>query len=441
VTVLAVSTAQADVIHVDASCPGGDGSVGDPYCSIQTAIDNAVDTDEIVVAPGTYFETINFQGKAIRLRSSHGPEVTTIDAQGVGNVVKCNSGEGPDTTIEGFAISGGVAPIGAGMSNTGTSPTVMNCIFQGNDAVTGAGMFNYQSNPLVINCIFRQNTAGGLLCNEGALSDDCCVPHDTPGCNDPACEALVCAIDPFCCDVEWDVICADEASSICGICGCGQGEEGGGGMMNDSGSQPTVINCVFVDNFGQYYGGGMANFTSDPLVSNCTFIANTSPVGGGIYNSSSNPGILNSILWGNGGEIANTGSSPGVSYSNVEGGYSGVGNIDADPMFVDPDNGDYRLSAGSPCIDTGDNSTVPKGVLRDLDGNPRFVADACAGAAGATVDMGSYEFQGTSCDLSNIMAMLASWGYCGNCRRCRYDFDGDCSVGILDLLILLRNRG
>ena len=41
VIVLAVSTAQANTIYVDASCPGGDGSVGDPYCSIQTAIDNA----------------------------------------------------------------------------------------------------------------------------------------------------------------------------------------------------------------------------------------------------------------------------------------------------------------------------------------------------------------------------------------------------------------
>ena len=82
--VLAASTAQAATIHVDAAnCPGpGDGSVGDPYCSIQTAIDNAVDTDEIVVAPGTYFETINFLGKAITLSSSGGAAVTTIDGTG-----------------------------------------------------------------------------------------------------------------------------------------------------------------------------------------------------------------------------------------------------------------------------------------------------------------------------------------------------------------------
>ena len=34
---------------------------------------------------------------------------------------------------------------------------------------------------------------------------------------------------------------------------------------------------------------------------------------------------------------------------------------------------------------------------------------ACAGDSGATVDMVSYELQGTSCDFSNIMAVLASW--------------------------------
>ena len=65
----------------------GNGSEVDPYCSIQTAIDNAVDTDEIVVAPGTYVEAINFLGKAITLRSSDGQSVTTIDGTGFSHVV------------------------------------------------------------------------------------------------------------------------------------------------------------------------------------------------------------------------------------------------------------------------------------------------------------------------------------------------------------------
>ena len=47
---------------------------------LQQAISAAVDGDEIVVAPGTYPETINFLGKLITLRSSDGPDVTIIDA-------------------------------------------------------------------------------------------------------------------------------------------------------------------------------------------------------------------------------------------------------------------------------------------------------------------------------------------------------------------------
>lgn len=54
------------------------------------------------------------------------------------------------------------------------------------------------------------------FCICGALAGDCCAPHGSPGCNDiPCCEA-VCEADPFCCDTEWDQICADEAAALCG---------------------------------------------------------------------------------------------------------------------------------------------------------------------------------------------------------------------------------
>jgi hypothetical protein len=55
------------------------------------------------------------------------------------------------------------------------------------------------------------------------------------------------------------------------------------------------------------------------------------------------------------------------------GGWTGTGNIDADPLFVDPVNGDFHLQPGSPCIDTGD----PNSAL-DPDGTP--------------ADMGAYYF-------------------------------------------------
>ena len=66
---LAPLSVSAATLYVDDdNCPGpGSGTQGDPYCSIQTAIDNAVDTDEIVVAPGEYEvdQPISFLGKSI----------------------------------------------------------------------------------------------------------------------------------------------------------------------------------------------------------------------------------------------------------------------------------------------------------------------------------------------------------------------------------------
>jgi hypothetical protein len=43
-----------------------------------------------------------------------------------------------------------------------------------------------------------------------------------------------------------------------------------------------------------------------------------------------------------------------VRYSNITYGYPGTGNLDVDPLFIDPENGDFRLQANSLCIDAGD---------------------------------------------------------------------------------------
>jgi pectin methylesterase-like acyl-CoA thioesterase len=101
-------------------------SVPGDFATIQACIDAAVsDEDECVVAPGTYHEKINFLNKAIAVRSSGGADVTTIDATGLNaSVVTCSSGEGPDTALDGFAITGGtgmligVAKYGGGMLNS-----------------------------------------------------------------------------------------------------------------------------------------------------------------------------------------------------------------------------------------------------------------------------------------------------------------------------------
>jgi hypothetical protein len=87
--------------------------------------------------------------------------------------------------------------------------------------------------------------------------------------------------------------------------------------------------------------------------SNSTIANNTES---GIEIIGSNPFVVNTIIWGNAGDaiaVADT-SAPVVLYSDIEGGFSGEGNIDADPLFADSANGDYTLTTCSPAIDAGD---------------------------------------------------------------------------------------
>jgi len=326
----------------------------DDYSTIQAAIDAAASSgDEIEVAPGTYTEAINFNGKAIRLYSADGRDATTIDATGLGlSVVTCNSGEGADTMLEGFTIKGGGIEVpgggwvvnGGGMYNTGSSPTVKNCIFTSNRAQRGGGMLNDQnSNPTVTNCIFTLNWGeyGGGMYN--AYGSNSTVTN--------------CTFDDN--DGRWS----------------------GGGMLNNT-SNPTVTNCTFTSNWGDY-GGGMSNGLSSPTVTNCTFSNNyCTALGGGMYNNASNPTVTNCIFWGNSPwQIYNLeNSTADVTYSDIQGGWAGTCNINADPLFADADG---RLLAASPCIDAGNDADVPAWLTTDLDGNPRI--------QGLCVDMGAFE--------------------------------------------------
>jgi hypothetical protein len=92
--------------------------------------------------------------------------------------------------------------------------------------------------------------------------------------------------------------------------------------------------------------------------------------------------IINSIAWNNSPvDIEWDGATPTVTYSDIEGGYKGEGNIDLDPLFVDPANGDLHLQSKSPCIGAASPDAAPK---TDFDGNPRDDEP----------DMGAFEVQG-----------------------------------------------
>ena len=117
------------------------------YATITEAISAAADGDEIIVAPGTYMESVDFSGKAIYLHSSDGPGVTTIDAGSLGPAVSFVSGEGTDSILEGFTIREGV-----GIDICGFAPP---CIFQ------GGGVNIVGSSPIITGNIIMDNESEG----------------------------------------------------------------------------------------------------------------------------------------------------------------------------------------------------------------------------------------------------------------------------------------
>ncbi|HCO95067.1 MAG TPA: hypothetical protein DIU00_14130, partial [Phycisphaerales bacterium] len=258
--------------------------------------------------------------------------------------IECNK----SVMLDGFTITGGNATtdyIAGGMLNYESNPIVKNCTFNGNSAGQGGGMANRHSNPTVTNCTFSGNAT--VYGGGGMYNTDSSNP------------------------VVTDCIFIENSASMLG----------GGGMYNGD-SSPTVTNCRFSGNYAMF-GGGMYNVGgSSTTVTNCTFSENrVSAWGGGMQNEAgAKPTVTNCILWGDmPDEIAFSGSAT-VTYSNVEGGWAGIGNIASDPKFADAEG---RLSFESPCIDAGNNDTVPSDITTDLDGNPRIV--------NSTVDMGAYE--------------------------------------------------
>ena len=142
-----------------------------------------------------------------------------------------------------------------------------------------------------------------------------------------------------------------------------------------------MTRSTVVDNSSSYYNGGVSVSGATATVTNCTISGNTSPYGAGIeaWNGGS-ADITNAIIWDNSPQaVSQAGGNLYIWYSDIEDGFDGEGNIDADPLFTDVDNGDYSLSADSPCIDAGTADT-------DGDGN-----DDITDYNGAAPDMGAFE--------------------------------------------------
>jgi hypothetical protein len=129
-------------------------------------------------------------------------------------------------------------------------------------------------------------------------------------------------------------------------------------------SNCTIRNNLIFQAYGDGYGAVVAS-ESQYVSNNNTFVYN----GMGYANLSSDGTVSNDIIYGSGNTVyLDENSSIEVTFSDIEGGWVGEGNIDADPLFISPDNGDFHLQSGSPCIDAGDpnSSYDPDGTISDM---------------------------------------------------------------------------
>ncbi len=152
-------------------------------------------------------------------------------------------------------------------------------------------------------------------------------------------------------------------NSIANLTGCAirnntAGDNGGGLEIQGTNTIVSLTRCTITGNSAADDGGAVKIWGGGSIaLVNCTVSGNSAADGGGLHVASASVSLLNTILWGDASpEIYGDISAIAAIYCDIQGGYAGEGNIDADPRFIAPDVGNYRLQATSPCVDAGSPS-------------------------------------------------------------------------------------
>jgi beta propeller repeat protein/parallel beta-helix repeat protein len=388
-------TISAGVVLVLAAAVSGSAAtlqVPAEYPSIQAGIEAAQNGDTVLVAPGVYYETINFSGKDIVVTSTdpNDPRIvgyTIINADGDGSVVTFERGETSAAKLIGFTITGGFGTFSQDFTDQ----------VNGIKSYAGAGIFCHRASPTIMKNVIARNV--GPLNLTGPTEADIKVAFG------------------------GGISCFEGSPAILGNTIRNNSAWIGGGILCWFG-QPTISDNLILEN-SAYEGGGVFMFVGSLL--NNTIVRNDCGLGDMMGQGTGPGGNVILIIVPEAGAtqvcnniICSAPSGSGVLYQgdlgqalfayndvwdNVPGNFSTVdpqtgmiveggtadptgsaGNISEDPLFVNPFSRDYHLMLESPCVNTGDpDSAVPAG-RSDIDGQARVYA--------ARIDIGADEYVG-----------------------------------------------
>lgn len=421
------SVAEAAVIQV----PGDHGL-------IQDAINASVDGDEVVIAPGEYFETdLDFGGRSITVRGSDPSDMdvvlnTIIDADSLGAVFHFQNAEGRTSTVSGLTITGASGSWNEGggvLCDNGARPTISSCVIWGN---YGGGGIKSQGGamPLVEACMVTANEhEAGVYAYAGSvhlLRTEVFANEDYGVYIRSMADADTAIIEE--CDISYN---GDdgvyvfsysnatlERSLIRGNHGEGvninghssgifrdctmTGNHNSGVMIDSNDEKGELYNCVLSGNGSSKYDAGLRLGNSTVLVEHCVFYDNYAPStnsGGPIYaTQGSHTTVRNSILWGNEpAAIQKNGPDYlSVTFCDLESGEAdGIGNFSSDPHFRAPESGDFHLMSAE-CGDAYTSPAIDRGRPSDFD-----AGSGCdLGLGTIRADLGLYGGANAPCDLA-----------------------------------------
>ena len=410
ITLLLLTTtnvsADPDNLYVDGTGGNDSGDCkepGNPCATIGYAISQSIAGDVINVAQGSYDENINL---SFQITIMGGFEAATwtrdiqlyetiIDGNQNGSVISV-SGTSERIELDGLTVTGGLSTeggTGGGISSGQADLIIQNSqIISNTTTFDGGGIYLGEGTLTITDTLISENTAGGCCggIHVGNTSTATISDSDITM-NKAGYGGGVGVFSGSSVTIQRSKITENDTDV--------EGGQGGGLHISGSASSLDIYESFVANNLTRDHGAAISGDYGDVGLTNVLVYGNASSSGNAnafalnennfnILNSTianNNPAaaqavivfsgsftMKNSIMWGNALNLQADPPCPTcftVTYSNIEGGFTGEGNINQDPLFVDSAGNDFRLKPSSPCVNTGTPTGAPdidiSGIVRD----------------------------------------------------------------------------